>query len=401
MNRRSFLVGLGGSGWLATGVPVGAAPRETTDFRGAAGRTSLGIRMVDHRAMVPVEIGGRTYEFVLASGGSTAVSRELAAELKLKLRDPFAVRGTGEDRVTLHRASLGSLRLGELEIEDLDVAVAPLEEMRRAIGFRRLDGVLGHELFRDYVVGIEAGVERLHIERADTFEYRGQGVLMGLEVRSDVPEVLAEIDGVRGRFRVDTGDRAALTWNAPFVAANELRRRFAPHSLGISGWGLGGPVRADWSRANSLQIGLFEVRPVWMRFPRTQNGAFADDRVAGSLGNALLSRFNVWIDVSRRQMMLEPWTTLDAADTFDTSGCWISEGPDGFHVVEVTPGGAAEQAGLRAGDVVTAVEGRPVEGLDLPEVRTWFRRPAGVELRVRRERNSLSLRLAVRQGEIV
>ena len=394
MNRRTFLSGLGWS-------PLAAAPWDLGRFRDRATETKVTIRMEDHRAMVPVEIGGQTYEFLLASGANTAVSREVAQELRLEPNEAFTVRGTGEGRVTMHRAAVKGLRLGELEIERLEVGVVGLDEMRRAIGFRRLDGVLGYELFRDYVVGIEASVERLHVARAEGFEYQGEGEVVPLDWRSDVPEVVAEIDGVRGRFRVDTGDRAAVTWNAPFVERRELRRKFAPHSMGICGWGLGGPVRAEWARGGSLRFGVFEVKPVWMRFPWTQNGAFADERVAGSLGNALWSRFNTWIDVRGRRMMLEPWTTLDAADGYDGTGFWMSESDEGYRVMDVVRGSAAEQAGLREGDLVVAVEGRAVASLELPEVRSWMRRPQGVEMRVRRGAETRSVRVVMRRGELV
>lgn len=393
MHRRAFL------GCLALPGVARAAPREIGRFRGAASRTSVAMRMVDHRVMAPVEIGGATYDFLLATGAHTAVSRELARELRLRSTGEFAVRGAGEQPVTLERAVLPGMRMGELEIADAAVAVAPLEEMRQAIGFRRLDGVLGYELFRDYVIGIEASVERLQVVRAEGFEYQGEGVVARLEGSSEVPEVWAEIDGVRGRFRVDTGDRAAVTWNAPFAEAWGLRAKFAPHSFGICGWGLGGAVRADWAQAGSLRVSGFEVKPVWMRFPRTQNGAFADERVAGSLGNALWSRFNTWIDVRGRRMMLEPWTTLDAADVHDGAGLWMSEAAEGFRIVDVVERGAAAQAGLRVGDVVVAVNGRLAEGLELPEVRSWLRRPQGVELRVRREQEIRSVRLVARRGE--
>ena len=391
MHRRAFLsiMGAGATGGRAA---------EIGRFRGSGGRTTVPVRMVDHRVMVPVRIGGETYEFLLASGAHTVVSRELARELELKVAGDYAVRGTGEAPVRIARTVVSGMSIGELEVARMELGVAPLEEMRRAIGFQRLDGVLGYEFFREFVVGIEASVEQLHLVRSGDFEYEGGGTTV--ELAGEVPEVEAEIDGVRGRFRVDTGDRAAVTWNAPFVAARELRKRFEPHSFGICGWGLGGPVRADWSRGERLRFGGFEVKPVWMRFPRTQNGAFADGRVAGSLGNALWSRFNVWIDVPGRRMILEPWTALDAADVYEGAGFWMSEGSEGFEVVEVAAGGAAERAGLEAGDVVTMVEGRAAAGLELTEVRHWTRRPAGLGMRVRKPNGAWrDVRVAARRGD--
>jgi membrane-associated protease RseP (regulator of RpoE activity) len=47
-------------------------------------------------------------------------------------------------------------------------------------------------------------------------------------------------------------------------------------------------------------------------------------------------------------------------------------GPAGLLVTEVTPGSGAEEAGLRTGDVVTAVDGHPVR--DIRDAAHWVRR---------------------------
>lgn len=50
---------------------------------------------------------------------------------------------------------------------------------------------------------------------------------------------------------------------------------------------------------------------------------------------------------------------------------------DGVRVLRVIEGGPAAAAGLKAGNVITAVDGKPVKGLSLADVVAALRGPAG------------------------
>jgi C-terminal processing protease CtpA/Prc len=52
---------------------------------------------------------------------------------------------------------------------------------------------------------------------------------------------------------------------------------------------------------------------------------------------------------------------------------WINAGPDGYVVVEVTPGGPADRSGVTVGDVIMTLDGRPAHPADLSAARTHLR----------------------------
>lgn len=54
----------------------------------------------------------------------------------------------------------------------------------------------------------------------------------------------------------------------------------------------------------------------------------------------------------------------------------------GLRVHAVPPDGPADEAGLRAGDRIVAIEGEPVEGLTPAEVRERLQGPVGTEVRL-------------------
>jgi C-terminal processing protease CtpA/Prc len=100
----------------------------------------------------------------------------------------------------------------------------------------------------------------------------------------------------------------------------------------------------------------------------------ADPSIAGNIGAAILKRYIVTLDYGHQTMYLKHVTApVDDLDTFDRAGIWINKAADGLAVVDVTKNAPADQAGLKAGDVIVAVDGKPAENLKLYDLRKRLR----------------------------
>jgi C-terminal processing protease CtpA/Prc len=107
-----------------------------------------------------------------------------------------------------------------------------------------------------------------------------------------------------------------------------------------------------------------------------EKGAFADRYTGGNIGGGVLKRFTVTFDYANKVMILEPNADFAEPEQYDRSGMWIQRKGLSFEVLDVVPGGAADDAGIGVGDRIDAIDGVPVSELDLPEVRAQFRRSA-------------------------
>src|SRR5690606_34005833 len=105
-------------------------------------------------------------------------------------------------------------------------------------------------------------------------------------------------------------------------------------------------------------------------------GAFAGADLGGNLGGGVLRRFTVAFDYAGRTMYLAPNEAFAQADAFDRSGLWLLGAADALEVVDVAAGSAAQQAGLRVGDRITAIDGAVAAWARLPAVRERLRESA-------------------------
>jgi S1-C subfamily serine protease len=102
----------------------------------------------------------------------------------------------------------------------------------------------------------------------------------------------------------------------------------------------------------------------------------ANRYLAGNIGGGVLRRFDVTFDYGHQKLYFQPNGNVAKPDVYDRTGMWLNRATGGFQVMDVIPGGPAAEAGLKAGDTITAIDGKPTKDLLLPEVRIRFRAEA-------------------------
>ncbi|MBV9062452.1 MAG: PDZ domain-containing protein, partial [Alphaproteobacteria bacterium] len=172
----------------------------------------------------------------------------------------------------------------------------------------------------------------------------------------------------------DTGSRAELTLTKPFAEKNDLRAKHPKGVDAVEGWGVGGPSRAYVTRGASMTLGILKIDNIVTSLATQTKGAFAGGEYDGNVGSGILKRFIVTFDYDHQIMYLKPPSKAVAdSGTFDRSGMWINEVPEGFKIADVTATGPAEAAGLKTGDIIAAVDGKPAKSIPIYEMRRRLR----------------------------
>jgi hypothetical protein len=371
---------------------VACAQAVPSNLTFADGRDSFTVpfELVDNRIFVEVWLDGKgPFKFILDTGADGILSNEAAQVIGAKRGAEVEGRGAGESIVKAWQTSARETRLGWLTLKDQPFNVFDFSDLRHVFGAQRFDGVVGLSVFSQAVVRIDYERRRLTFTRPEKFSYGGAGVAVPFERERLVPVIRGEVDGTPARFGLDTGDRSAFTLKGPFVEQNHLRERYSPRVEAVTGFGIGGPIRAQVVRVGSLKFGGFEIKGPVTRLSLQKAGAFAAGDVAGNIGGAILKQFTVTFDYARGRLYFEKNRDYGSRDTYDRAGLWLSQTADGraFEVFDVVARGPAAEAGLKAGDRVLRIDGRGVESLPLIEARS--------ELKDARRK---SVRLTVQDG---
>ena len=346
------------------------------DFAFPPGRTLVEapLEAAGGHVFVKVMLNGRgPVRMLLDSSGHNVLSVRAAA-LAGARTDASGVGTTRVDRI----------ELSGLVLERQAFAIVDLDEfLARVEGMSDIGGVLGYEVFTRMPVKLDYGHSRAVLYDPAKFRYAGSGVRVPLVESPQGALTQGEVDGVSGLFEIDTGSRGSLTLGRAFAEEHGLADKYGAGVEAVYGASVAGPVRAALARAKSLVIGEVLVNDPVTAVPIADGGRLSATDASGIVGNGILSKFDVTFDVPGNAIYFEKNASYAKPDVYDRAGMWIERGERGFEVVDVVAGGPAAAAGIKPGDVIVAIDGKPWNAVALAAVRSELRGAAGREVRLR------------------
>jgi hypothetical protein len=324
--------------------------------------------------------GSEPLWFVLDTGASaTILDAARAKALGIKVSGGGDVEGAGENSTAAGMAKNVSFGLPGVDFHAREVGVLPLSNLNRYVG-RVVEGVLGHDFFSHFVVEIDYAARIINVYDPKGFQYSGPGDSIPLELKDNGPSVHARLNlpgraPIEGSFRIDTGGSHALILNTPFVKTQKVLESISK-TIAAPAAGVGGETSVRLGRVQNLQLGRFALEEPVTTFAQSPKGALANPDLTGNIGGGILRRFKVIFDYRNHRMILEPNDRLREPFESDMSGMVLTaEGVklDAFTIFYITENSPAPEAGLRVGDVITAIDDKPSSALALDDVRELFK----------------------------
>jgi predicted aspartyl protease len=367
--------------------PLSAYSYSTTPPTGAsivgrAASVAVPFRLMNNHVYVQATVNGKgPYTFIVDSGGHTLLSSHIVSEAGLKPVGQSVETGAGDSHSTTGYVHYDEIAIGGVRLRDQTGFSAEIYD--KSVEGIPVDGMVGYELIRRLVTTIDYGWHTLTFHDPARFKPgKDQGVAVPFVFYDHLPNVAGSIGNLPATFDIDTGSRAEIDVTSPFVAAHQLRMRFTKGTSAVTGWGVGGPTRAYMVRLPSLKLGTVEVDHIAAGLSEAKHGSISDPNFDGNIGSALLKRFVVTFDYAHKVMYLKRIVPIPPdVGTFDRSGMWINAKSGGYQVTDVSKGGPADTGGLVTGDVITAINGKPVHDQGLADARRMLRdEPAGTRV---------------------
>lgn len=250
-----------------------------------------------------------------------------------------------------------------------------------------VDGLLGYDFISRFVIEIDYVANTISLHEPSSYKYSGSGEIVPLTLLEDdsggkVPLVRVEITQQRrapieGKFIADTAVRSAVSFNTPFVDANKLLHSAQPTiKVPLGGGAVVRESLQSIGRVPKIELGRFTFKKLIAIFFQDSQGVVASPEFDGVIGAEILRRFKVIFDYSDGRMILEPNPFISDEEEYDMSGMLlIAEGADfkTFKVRRIIENSPAAVAGLREGDIISAVDSKPGSELVLEQMRQMFR----------------------------
>jgi hypothetical protein len=406
----------GGAGWLRSALLElhgrGGAGHGASAHGGAtpapAEAVVLPFEMATGHIIIQASVNdSRPLSFILDTGDKYAIiDADRAKELRLTLGGAIPIHGVGPKPTSGAHVEGATFRVAGLPEFSQPVTLAmPLADIASRLG-HAVDGIIGADFISEFVVELdyEALVVTLHDKR--TFTYHGPGEVLPIRLNSSghviVQGSVTPVAGaaIAAEFTFDVGAGGALALHSPFLNAHHLPAPALPTVRAVGHGGTGGSSAGRIGRVSALTIGRFTLRDPVTVFSEDRAGAFAGTDAQGNIGQKIIGRFRVFLDYGRARMILEPTGSLD--DPFDAAWAGVSidaSGPDyrTFSVADILEAAPGSEAGLKKGDVIVSIDGRPASDLTLTKIYEMFERPIARTLTIRRGAGTLTLTVTPRK----
>ena len=316
--------------------------------------------------------------FIFDTGaGGTIINESAAASLGI-VGDETVSRQGGTGMAEIVQSTDHVVYVEDISSQDVTLGIAELDHIEKRLGMQ-IDGVIGWLILSQYAVRIDYDTMLIEIYDNNKFEYDFGDSGYALEVQgttifTNVMVAFKSGNTFTGKVVVDTGAGNAFYFNTPFTEENDLLAEMDTYyeretkSLSTESAHVYTTMLAD------LNISEYEFSTVPANIAIAEAGALSWSGPMGILGNGVLKRFNVFIDLQQQMMSLEPNRLYHDQFEVNCSGLELVA-DDAFQKViidHVYAGSAAHLEGLEVGDEILQINGANVSDFRLPQIRSML-----------------------------
>ncbi|MEQ9289222.1 MAG: aspartyl protease family protein [Cyclobacteriaceae bacterium] len=338
--------------------------------------TSVPFELYGDHIFVEIQVNNsRPLDFIFDTGdGLTVLNIETAKELNM-LSGSDAKKTSAEGEISGKLLKHQRIEINNIELKDIEIYETSLRHLEMSIG-RKIDGIIGYDMLENYVVSMNFDKMSFNLYDSKGYTYQGTGRKLPINLTSYIPHISANVvlsngETIKGEFFVDTGAKATVDFNTPFVKKHGLTDKIGESYIYLVA-GLGSKeYEHHQGKANSLTFSGFAFSEVPVGLSHAEHGIQANKKVSGILGSGLLRKFNITYNYPKKEMYWEKNGNYSSPFRINASGLelQLSEDMSKVLVHKVFDNSPAEDAGIKVNSELNEVNGTSATKLGLAELR--------------------------------
>ncbi len=358
---------------------------------------SIKFKSASNLIIIPVTINNSdTLNFILDTGVSYPIITELPFINKLNLNYlmPVQIQGLGEGQeLTAYRSGNNMMSIEGLTARNQEVQMIIDEnfQISHMLGLP-VHGLIGFNLFKDYVVEVNYLNETLTLYKPEFYKYRDRNkdIILPLHFDGNKPFVRTSIvtdklEEVPVKLLVDTGASDAL-----WLSQSSDERIGLPekHIETFLGKGLSGDLYGTKGRIDGIWVGPLILPQPIVAYPNSEiiDQLISSNDRNGTIGAEILRRFEVTIDYRNSRLTLRPTYKLKDEFNYNMSGMEVINPMPGFPIYTITDireNSPAYFAGLKVNDQILSLNNSNHRSLELNDINLLLQSKENKKIRVK------------------
>lgn len=382
-------------------------------FEASRHKITIPFELINNLIVVPVSMNGLEMKFIVDTGVRYTILVDKVYSDLVQIEYHRKINLMGADRSQVMSAFIApnvNMTISELfnPHETLLVLEEDFLQFKEMFG-ADVQGIIGYELFRHFVVKVDYGRQVLTLYRHDAFDAPRRGYeTFPIELHQSKPyltttvRIAGDSEPVPVTLLMDTGASFDLLLNAASSPDLHLPTRTINGDLGR---GLGGHLEGRIGRAAAFALSerlAFEEVITFYQSDSQHTHLPEIQHRNGIIGAGILRRFTVIYDYRHERIHVRRGAQFHTPFKFNNSGVVLvpSDNEQPYFLIEdIVPHSPAAEAGLQAGDAIVALNGLPVEHLSRTYLKDQFKSRAGrrIRLKVMRDGEAHTVKFRLRE----
>jgi len=323
---------------------------------------NITFELIKEKIIIPVQINGNTYRFLVDTGGIFEISEKLQEEFNFDQKESTTIIDINRNKTELKTVTVPEINIGNWSFKNRNAIVSNLHNMYPYSCFE-LDGMIGRDFF-DTVL--------LHFDLAsNTFRLTENAKVLELDTanrtklklsKRGLPDIKLKLNGKTRYIEFDSGSGDFYSPKTSDV--EKALQKGATHEIlvfqGIFSFGVTmdniQPTNRYIEKVERFQIANTTFDNFYTQFSKVS---------APRIGAAILKYGTVTLDYKNKWFYYQPYAINDVMDPFITFGFDIAIEDGTYTVKYILKDSDAAIAGLRPGTKILKIDG--ISTQNIPE----------------------------------